>query len=113
MTESSLSGRRDRLERNAATLFVGSALVMAIVCGAIIVAGWFVGVIEDHAERVFWAGAILALLAIFVFAAAAFPGGSDDARVARRVAVLTRVGLVMFVSAPTLCIGALIADFYG
>ena len=113
MTESSLAGRRDRLERNAAALFIGTALTMAIVCGAIIVAGWFAGVIEDHAERVFWAGAILALLAVFVLGAAAFPGGENDERVARRITVLTRVGLVMFISAPTLCIGALIADFYG
>ena len=105
--------RRSHLERLAATLLVGYAAVFAIVCGAVIVSGWFAGVMEDHAERVFWAGAILAGLTLAVFAAAAFPGGADDARVIRRIRVLIRIGLVMFVAAPALCIGSLIADFYG
>jgi len=95
------------------TLLVGYSAVFAIVCGAIIVSGWFAGVMEDHAERVFWAGAILAGLTVAVFAAAAFPGGADDARVIRRVRWLIRIGLVMFVTAPALVIGSLIADFYG
>jgi len=103
---------RARLERNAVVLFAVAALVMAIVCGAIIVAGWFAGVIEDHAERWFWAGAILNFIMVAVFAAAAFPGGDDDVRVIRRVRLLTRVGLVLFIVAPAICIGALVADFY-
>ena len=103
---------RARLERNAVVLFAVAALVMAIVCGAIIVAGWFAGVIEDHAERWFWAGAILNFIMVGVFAAAVFPGGDDDARAIRRVRLLTRVGLVLFIVAPAMCIGALVADFY-
>jgi hypothetical protein len=85
---------------------------MAIVCGAIIESGWFAGVIEDRFERVFWAGAILAGAMVAVLAAAAFPGGRDDVRVVRRITLLLRVGLIMFVVAPALCIGALAADFF-
>jgi hypothetical protein len=105
--------RRVHVERTAVQLLVGYSVVMALVCGAIIVSGWFAGVMEDHAERVFWSGAILSFLTVVVFAGAAFPGGADDARVMRRVTWLTRLGLVMFVVGPALCIGSLIADFYG
>lgn len=105
--------RRAHAERTAVTLLVGYGLVMAVVCGAIIVSGWFAGVMEDHAERVFWSGAILSFLTVVVFAAAAFPGGADDGRVIRRITWLTRLGLVMLVASPALCIGSLIADFYG
>jgi len=103
---------RRHLERTAIALFVGSALVMAILCAAIIISGWFAGVIDDEPERVFWAGAILELLMVFVFGAAAFPGGDDDARAIHRVRLLVRVGLVMFVVAPVLCLGALVVNFY-
>ena len=93
-------------------LFVGAAVVMAIVCGAIIESGWFAGVLEDHAERFFWAGTVTGLLMVFVFAAAAAPGGSDDLKVIRRVTVLTRIGLILFVIAPSLCLIGMVADFY-
>ncbi len=104
---------RTRLERTATTLFATTAIVMAIICGAIIVSGWFAGVIEDHAERVFWAGAILALLGVLTLGAAAIPGGDNDQREIRRMRWLTRVGLVAFLVAPLLCLSALVADFYG
>jgi hypothetical protein len=105
--------RREHWERLAVALLVGYSAVFAIICGAIIVSGWFAGVMEDHAERVFWSGAVLAGLTVAVFAAAAFPGGSNDERAVRRITWLVRLGLVMFVVAPALCIGSLIADFYG
>ncbi|MEP6480026.1 MAG: hypothetical protein ABJB03_11580 [Rhodoglobus sp.] len=104
--------RRAQLERNATALFIGTSLVMAIVFGAIIISGWFAGVLVDSAERVFWAGALLSGLIVPAFAGAAFPGGADDARQIRRVTWLTRIGLVLFVVSPALCIGALVADFY-
>jgi len=104
---------RRHLEQTAIALFLGSALVMAMLCAAIIVSGWFAGVIDDGPERVFWAGAILELLMVFVFGAAAFPGGDDDARAIHRVRALVRIGLVMFVVAPVLCLGALVVNFYG
>lgn len=111
-TQFRLAKKRLRVEERALRLFSIAALTMAIVCGAVIVSGWFAGGIEDGAERVFWAGAILAGLMVVVFAAACFPGGRDDARAIERVTTLTRLGLVLFLAAPTLCIGALIADFF-
>jgi hypothetical protein len=104
---------RQELERRATLLFVGYVLAMAIVCGAIIVSGWFAGVLDDPPERVFWAGAVLAGVTIAVFAAAAFPGGRDDAREAARIRWTLRAGLLLAVLSPALCVGALIADFYG
>jgi hypothetical protein len=105
--------QRERLERQASLAFLTGAVAMAIVCGAIIVARWFAGVLEDHAERVFWTGAVLAFVMVAVLAGAAWPGGDDDRRVVRRTRLLLRIGLILFVFAPGLCIGALIADFYG
>jgi hypothetical protein len=104
---------RHHLERRAVTLFGIAAIVEAIVCGAVIISGWFAGVMEDHAERVFWAGAILSFVMVAVFAAAALPGGSDDRVEVRRITWLLRVGIGLFIAAPALCIGAMIADFYG
>lgn len=93
-------------------VFAVCALTTAIVCGAVIVSGWFAGVIEDRYERVFWTGTLLAAAMNVVLAAAVWPGGGDDARVARRSDALVRIGLVLFVAAPLLCIGALVADFF-
>jgi hypothetical protein len=105
--------RRQQLELQATALLIGYGILFAIVCGAIIISGWFAGVMEDHAERVFWSGTVLAGLTVAVFAAAALPGGSNDAREVRRISWLVRLGLVMMVTAPALVIGSLIADFYG
>jgi hypothetical protein len=104
--------RRERAERTALGVFAVAVLAMAIVCGAIIVSGWFAGVIQDVYERFFWLGAGLAGLTIVVLAAAVWPGGADDLRAIRRVVLLTRAALVLLVLAPTLCIGALVADFF-
>lgn len=108
-----LADRRRSLERSATTLLAGYSIVFAVICSGIIVSGWFAGVIEDHAERVFWAGAVLGFVNVAVLAAAAFPGGDDDTREVRRIRALIRVGLVLLIAAPALCIGALVADFYG
>lgn len=104
---------RRHLERSAAHAFVGCALVMAVICGAVIVAGWFAGVVEDHAERFFWAGAILGFVSIVILGLAALPGGNDHARTARRVRWMLRTGIVLFLFSPALCIGALVVDYYG
>lgn len=105
--------RRTHLERTAVIPFVGYAVVYAIVCGAVIVSGWFAGVMEDHAERVFWGGAVLSFVTLAVLALAAAPGWRDDVREARRITWTVRLGLVLLLLSPALCIGALIADFYG
>ncbi|CAN5282413.1 hypothetical protein BH11ACT3_BH11ACT3_18500 [soil metagenome] len=103
---------RQNLERKATLLFVGFFLTMATVCGAIIVSGWFAGVLEDHAERVFWAGAILSGITVAVFGAAAFPGLRDEAREIVRLRWTVRLGLICAVVGPTLCIFGMVADFY-
>jgi MFS family permease len=104
--------RRAELERHAAVLFGVAALAMAIVCGAVIASGWFAGVIEDHWERLFWVGAVLAGVMVAVFAMAALPGGPDARRACVRITALLRVGLALFVLAPALCILALVGDFF-
>jgi hypothetical protein len=107
-----LAHRRARAEERAVRLLAIAALTLAIIRGAVIISGWFAGVIEDGPERVFWTGAILDFVMVGVFAAAVFPGGDDDARVLARISFLTRIGVVLFMIAPALCIGALVADFY-
>jgi hypothetical protein len=103
---------REALEKRATSLFIGYLLAMALVCGSIIVSGWFAGVLDDPPERVFWAGAILAGMNVAVFALAAFPGGRDDVREITRVRWTIRIGLVLAVVSPALCLAALVADFY-
>ena len=105
-------GRRAELERHAAVLFLGAALTMAVICGAVIVSGWFAGTIVDTWERLFWSGAFLGGVMVAVFAAAAAPGGADPRRACLRITWLLRAGLLLFVLAPTLCILALVGDFY-
>ena len=106
------SWKRARLELQASLALLTGALIMAITIGSIIVSKWFAGVLYDPAERVFWAGALVGGLMITVLAAAAFPGGDDDLRVIRRIRILLRIGLVLFLLSPALCIGSLVADFY-
>jgi hypothetical protein len=93
-------------------LFAPAALVMAVICGAVIVSGWFAGVLVDSWERLFWVGALLGGLMVAVFAAAALPGGADARRSVLRITWLLRAGLLLFVLAPALCIVALVGDFY-
>ena len=111
-SEDWLERRRSELERHAAILFLTAALTMMIICGAIIVSGWFAGVMDDRFENTFWAGAILGFLAVLTLGAAAIPGGDNDQFEIRRMRWLTRVGLVAFIVAPCLCLGAMVADFY-
>ncbi|MFB2596196.1 hypothetical protein ACEXQE_00240 [Herbiconiux sp. P17] len=89
-----------------------AASTMAIVCGAVIVSGWFAGVLVDRWERLFWAGALLGGVMVATFAAAAAPGGTDAPRASIRIAWLLRIGLVLFVLAPACCVAALVGDFY-
>lgn len=104
--------RREHQDRHALAVLAIATVSMAVVCAGVIVSGWFAGVIQDAYERIFWAGALAAGAMIVVLAAAAWPGGDDDRRVLGRSRVLTRIGLVLFVVSPALCIGALVADFF-
>lgn len=90
----------------AAIMFCACALTMAVICSGIIVSGWFAGVIQDRYERFFWVGAVSGLVGVLVLGAAAVAGG-------RSTTLLTRIGFALFALAPLLCVGALIADFYG
>lgn len=108
-----LRGRRNHLERQALGAFAVTAIVMAIICGAIIVSGWFAGVMTDRYERFFWGGAVLAAASVFVLAVASMPFGANDRSAVRRIRVLTTAGLGLYLVAVVLCIGAMIADFYG
>ena len=107
-----LERRRSELERHAATLFLTAALTMMIICGAIIVSGWFAGALIDRWERVFWAGALLGGVMVTTFAAAALPGGANPRRSITRITWLLRVGLLLFVLAPGLCVLGLVGNFY-
>jgi hypothetical protein len=98
-------------QRHAELMALGrfsvASLVMAIACGAIIVSGWFAGVIQDVYERFFWAGALLAALSIAVMGASVVIG-----RGSRATSLISRIGLAMFLVAPLFCVGSLVADFY-
>ncbi|MCU1405174.1 MAG: hypothetical protein JWQ43_1477 [Glaciihabitans sp.] len=104
--------RGAQLERLAAILFVASALTLAIVIGAVIVSGWFAGVLIDRWERLFWAGALLGGFMVVIFAAASMPVLVHSRPAMVRALWLIRIGLLCFVVAPALCIVALVGDFY-
>ena len=104
--------RVSQLERHASMLFLAASLFMAIFCGAIIVSGWFAGVLIDQWERVFWAGAILGGLMVTTFAVAAAPAGRNAGQAIARITWLSRIGLALFVLAPALCLIGLIGNFY-
>ena len=108
-----LRAQRNHLERQALGAFAVTALVMAIICGAVIVSGWFAGVMTDRYERFFWGGAVLAAVSVFMLAVASMPFGANDRGAIRRIRVLTTAGLGCYLVAVVLCIGAMIADFYG
>ncbi|MDQ2699362.1 MAG: hypothetical protein M3Y46_11255 [Actinomycetota bacterium] len=104
---------RTHYERHALGALTVTGLGMAIICGAVIVSGWFAGVMTDRYERFFWGGAITATVAVFVLAVASMPLGRDDARAVLRLRTLTSLGLALYLLAIVLCVGAMIADFYG
>jgi arginine exporter protein ArgO len=104
---------RSHYERHAMGALTVTALSMSIICGAVIVSGWFAGAMTDRYERFFWLGAITAAVAVFVLAAASMPFGARDGRATLRIRVLITLGLGLFLIAVVLCVGAIIADFYG
>jgi arginine exporter protein ArgO len=104
---------RTHYERHALGALAVTGLGMAIICGAVIVSGWFAGVMTDRYERFFWGGAITAVVAVFVLAVASMPLGRDDGRAVVRMRVLVSVGLALYLLAIVLCVGAMVADFYG
>ena len=96
------------LERQAAVLFVGTALVAAIAVGAMIIADWSGGRLDNRIETLFWAGAILGAVGIGLLGLAAVPGRPGR----RGVRGLIRVGVALFLVAPILCTVAVFGDYW-
>jgi len=85
-------------------LFVGTSLVVAIVVGAMLVSGWRAGSLDNDIEWLFWAGAVFGAAGVACFGFAAM----GDASAAR----LTRAGILLFMSAPVLCVAAVMIDYW-
>ncbi len=96
-----------RAERKAVSLFIGCALVAGVVVAGITVAKWGGGILDNRVEPLFWAGAILGGLALAVLGLATLPRRS-----ARLITALSRIGVVLFLVAPTLCIVAIFWDYW-
>jgi hypothetical protein len=97
----------ERAERKATTLFIGTSLVAAVTIGAMLVAEWSGGRLENRIEVLFWAGAILGAIGIALLGIATLP--------VERLGLirgLTRAGTVLFLVAPVLCVVAVFADFW-
>ena len=96
-----------RAERKAVMLFVGASLVAAVVVAGITVAKWGGGILDNRVEPLFWAGAILGGLALALLGLATLPRRS-----ARLITALSRIGVVLFLVAPTMCIVAIFWDYW-
>ena len=90
------------IDLRPAILFTGTSLVVAIVVAAMLVSGWRAGSLSNDVEWVFWAGTILGAIGVACFGAA----------VAFRGDRLIRAGLLLFASAPVLCVVAVIANYW-
>lgn len=85
-------------------LFVGTGLVAAIVIGAMLVSGWRAGSLDNDIEWLFWVGSVLGAIGIGCFGAAtAQPINAP---------VLVRIGLMLFMAAPVLCVAAVVIDYW-
>lgn len=102
-----------RLEQQATALFLGTAVIAAIVVGSLRLSGWSGGQLDNRIEPVFWAGAVLAGVAVVLFGAAAFPRArpTDDRGAVTKVRLL-QTGLVLFALGPVLCIVAVFGDYW-
>lgn len=94
--------RRHR-EVLAAVLFGATALVLAVAIGAMLVAGWSGGRLDNRIEPLFWAGGILTAAGTACFGIAAVTTGR---------AVLLRAGMLLFLVGPVLCVVAVFGDYW-
>ncbi len=92
-------------ERQAGLLFVGTALVLAVAAGAMQIAGWSGGRLDNRIEPLFWAGAVLAAAGTGCFGIAAVPW---------RVGVvgMLRAGMLLFLLGPVLAVTAVFGDYW-
>jgi hypothetical protein len=96
------------IERQAATLFVGTSLVAAIAVGAMMVADWSGGRLDNRIETLFWAGAILGAVGIGLLGLAAVPRVVPG----RGTLTLIRIGVALFLVAPVMCTVAVFGDYW-
>ena len=94
-------------ERQAGLLFVGTALVIAVAVGAMQIAGWSGGRLDNRIEPLFWAGGILTALGTACFGLAAVPWPTRT----RGVGML-RAGMILFLVGPVLAVTAVFGDYW-
>ena len=87
----------------ATILFAATGLMVAITVAGIRIAGYRPGVLDNRVEWIFWAGAILGAAGVALFGAASVRERSDR---------LLVPGMVLFLSGPVLCTGAVFADYW-
>ena len=99
-------------DRKATALFSSTSIVVAITVGAMLVSGWRAGSLEDRAEWFFWAGAIIGAVGIALFGVASIPTTAETEETLARTNRQIRVGLVLFMIAPVLCVFAVMLDYW-
>ena len=107
MSDPDPGSRLERAERKATHLFVGTSIVASITVGAMLVAGWGGGILDNRVEVLFWAGAILGAIGIGLLGVATIP----TSRTAT-ITALTRTGMLLFMIAPVMCIVAVFTDYW-
>jgi len=100
------------VDRKATGLFGATSIVAAITVGSMLVGNWGAGILDNRVEWVFWAGAILGAIGIALLGLATLPPGHDLTRSVRTANALVRVGLVLFLIAPVLCVVAVFTDYW-
>jgi hypothetical protein len=99
-------------ERQSGLLFAATALSLAVAAGAMQVAGWSGGSLDNRIEPLFWVGAILAAAGTACLGVGAVPWVADDRRAGRLVAGLLRVGMLLFLVGPVLAVIAVFRDYW-
>lgn len=95
-------------ERQAGLLFAATAVVLALAAGAIQVADWSGGRLDNRIEPLFWAGAILAAAGCACLGLGAVPW---TRRGAGPVGLL-RAGMLLFLVGPVLATVAVFGDYW-
>ena len=90
-------------EMKATALFGATSIVAAITVGAMLVANWGAGRLDNRIEWVFWAGAILGGVGIGLLGIAALFARAEG---------LVRAGMILFLIAPVLCVVAVFTDYW-
>lgn len=100
------------VERRAVVVFGAALVTTAAVVAGLLVSGWHGGSLDNRVEPVFWAGALLGALGIVLLGVAAMPGGRNDRLALGITSWLLRLGILLLLVAPTLCILAVFLDYW-